>query len=312
MLSANQDQYDSFHELYHPVFKSFLKKFGYYDIFLVEPESGIIVYSVFKEADYATSLKTGPYGDTGIATAIKEAMESSRAGSTHLIDYAQYLPSYAAPASFISSPIFENGKETGALIFQMPVDRINQIMTNNQNWANEGLGASGDSGKGFSIVADEIRKLADSTRENSKLIGENIKKSIMTIEEAMVATNDTGEAFQLINSKVDQIAKTFEEIFSDMNELSYTGSQVQGYIDELNQISEAVLKGSSNMKLGADNISANVDNVHKVSASVASGIREIETGIHEISSATADLSNLGQSNKDALEAISCQVDGFRL
>ncbi len=144
LTSAQIDRYDELHQRYHPIIRSFLRRFGYYDIFLVEPENGIIVYSVYKEADYVTSLVSGPYRDSGIAAAFRAAMESPTPGSTHLIDFDQYLPSYSAPASFISSPIFDNGELAGVLIFQMPVDRINQIMTNNANWQAEGLGNSGE------------------------------------------------------------------------------------------------------------------------------------------------------------------------
>jgi methyl-accepting chemotaxis protein len=144
LTSAEVDRYDELHARYHPVIRSFLRRFGYYDIFLVEPEDGIIVYSVFKEADYVTSLLSGPYRDSGIAAAFRAAAQSTTPGSTHLIDFDQYLPSYSAPASFISSPIFDNGEFIGVLIFQMPVDRINQIMTNDANWEAEGLGASGE------------------------------------------------------------------------------------------------------------------------------------------------------------------------
>lgn len=59
-------KYNELHKKYHPVIRQFLNEFGYYDIFLVEPTTGHIVYSVFKEVDYATSLLTGPYANTGI------------------------------------------------------------------------------------------------------------------------------------------------------------------------------------------------------------------------------------------------------
>ena len=49
--SLDGEEYDEVHRKYHPMFRSFLSKFGYYDIFLVDPETGHIVYSVFKELD---------------------------------------------------------------------------------------------------------------------------------------------------------------------------------------------------------------------------------------------------------------------
>jgi len=59
--------YSEVHEIYHPIIRSYLEKFGYYDIFLIDPETGHIVYSVFKEVDYGTSLTTGPYSRTNFA-----------------------------------------------------------------------------------------------------------------------------------------------------------------------------------------------------------------------------------------------------
>lgn len=143
LVTAGVDRYDDVHARYHPVIRSYLRRFGYYDIFLVEPESGVIVYSVFKEADYATSLITGPYRDTGIAEAFRNARQAGRADQGHLVDFAAYLPSYSAPASFISSPIVVDNRMIGVLIFQMPIDKINGIMTHDGDWESGGLGTSG-------------------------------------------------------------------------------------------------------------------------------------------------------------------------
>ncbi|CAH0539610.1 methyl-accepting chemotaxis protein [Vibrio marisflavi] len=135
--------YDIIHKQYHPFIKHFLESFGYYDIFLVDLE-GNIVYSVFKELDYATNLRSGPYQGSGISKAFLAA-ENKSEGQFHLEDFAPYYPSYEAAASFIATPIFRQGKKVGVLIFQMPVDEINSIMTFNENWKNVGLGESGES-----------------------------------------------------------------------------------------------------------------------------------------------------------------------
>ncbi|WP_305856627.1 methyl-accepting chemotaxis protein [Balneatrix alpica] len=136
--------YQQAHSQYHPVFRQFLEQFGYYDIFLVEPENGYIVYSVFKELDFATSLKNGAYANTGIGEAFKRAMAIEQPGQAALTDFAPYLPSYNDPASFIGMPIWQQGKKLGVLIFQMPIDRINSIMTHDQRWQESGLGSSGE------------------------------------------------------------------------------------------------------------------------------------------------------------------------
>ena len=92
-----------------------------------------IVYSVFKEADYATSLLTGPYANSNLGKAFQIARTAKAQSFTYLIDFSPYAPSYNAPASFIVSPIFEQDKLLGVAAFQMSVDQINNIMTNSQN-----------------------------------------------------------------------------------------------------------------------------------------------------------------------------------
>ncbi len=145
-LSFSQDgtSYSQLHDRYHPHIRDFLKKFGYYDIFLVDPDSGDIVYSVFKELDYSTSLIDGPYADTGIGKVFQEANASDNSQAVTLKDFTPYPPSYEDPASFIASPIFDGSTKVGVLIFQMPIDRINDIMTNQENWKQVGLGDSGE------------------------------------------------------------------------------------------------------------------------------------------------------------------------
>ncbi|WDE01561.1 methyl-accepting chemotaxis protein [Thalassomonas actiniarum] len=144
-MADDGSEYSLLHGKYHKHFNHFLDEFGYYDIFLVEPENGYIVYSVFKELDFATSLTYGPYKDTGIAQAYALANKSTAKTSGVLVDFKPYFPSYDAAAAFIGAAIFApDGKKLGVLIFQMPIDRINDLMTYQQGWHDVGLGDSGE------------------------------------------------------------------------------------------------------------------------------------------------------------------------
>ena len=119
--------------------RSYLKKFGYYDIFLCDLASGDIVYSVFKELDFTTSLKEGPYAKTNFGRAFAMAAAADSPDDVFLVDYEPYTPSYEDAASFISSPIFDGKQKIGVAIFQMPIDRINAIMAERT-----GLGETGE------------------------------------------------------------------------------------------------------------------------------------------------------------------------
>ncbi|MCV6609970.1 MAG: methyl-accepting chemotaxis protein [Amphritea sp.] len=136
--------YTRAHGQYHPIIRQYLESFGYYDIFLIDDETGNVVYSVFKEIDYGTSLKTGPFAQSGLAEAFKASLKSGTKTEPVLIDFAPYLPSYEGYASFIATPIIKRGSRIGTLIFQMPLDRINNLMTYEKKWNEFGLGQSGE------------------------------------------------------------------------------------------------------------------------------------------------------------------------
>ncbi|WP_177202007.1 methyl-accepting chemotaxis protein [Hydrogenimonas thermophila] len=142
MYSNDKTTYSYAHKIYHKSFNTMLEKYGLYDIFLVDND-GYVVYTDFKEKDYATNLLNGPYSETGLARAYKKAKNLS-AGKIAFDDFAPYEPSYNLPAAFIATPIFFEGKRIGVLIFQFPIDRINKIMSFNGQYEKAGLGKSGE------------------------------------------------------------------------------------------------------------------------------------------------------------------------
>ncbi|MEW4454169.1 methyl-accepting chemotaxis protein [Bremerella sp. JC817] len=137
--AADNSKYTQLHKKLHPVVRNYLEEFGYYDIFLVDPDSGKIIYSVFKELDFGTSLKNGPYANSNFADAFRQAAQVTEKDSTVLVDFARYTPSYEAPASFIASPIYDGDKRIGIAMFQMPVDRILNILA-----VRDGMGETGE------------------------------------------------------------------------------------------------------------------------------------------------------------------------
>ncbi len=137
--ASDGTKYSQLHGKFHPIVRSYLREFEYYDIFLCDLDSGDIVYSVYKEMDYTTSLRTGPYAKTNFGEAFRLAAAAENKDDVFLVDYATYTPSYEAPASFISSPIFDGDTKIGVAIFQMPIGRISAILDERA-----GLGYSGE------------------------------------------------------------------------------------------------------------------------------------------------------------------------
>ena len=173
---SGSSRYHALHEEVHPWVRDYLQRFGYYDIFLVDPDTGDIVYSVFKELDYATSLKTGPYAQTNFARAFRRANQLTTPGEYVLEDFEQYAPSYMAPASFIAAPIFDGDEKVGVAVFQMPLDRITTVMS-----SRAGLGETGEV---YLVGSDNLMR-SDAYRDGER---RSVSASFRNPEAGTVAT----------------------------------------------------------------------------------------------------------------------------
>jgi class 3 adenylate cyclase len=125
-------------------------------MFLIDPE-GTVVYTVFKETDFTTNFTSGPYKESNLAEAVAAARGAKGKSYVKIVDFKPYSPSYNAPAAFIASPIFNGSQFIGVLAFQLPVDKINNVMTGNKNWQENGLG---DSGETYLVGSDYLMRSA--------------------------------------------------------------------------------------------------------------------------------------------------------
>tara|TARA_R110001592_G_scaffold292639_2_gene562150 strand:- start:6316 stop:8721 length:2406 start_codon:yes stop_codon:yes gene_type:complete len=147
--ASGDSDYNKAHAKHHPWIRKFLEARGYYDIFLFAP-NGDLVYTVFKELDYATNLNTGEWKDTDLGNAFRAGLAATN-GQQSFFDFKPYTPSKGAPAAFISKPIMDDdGKPMGVLVFQMPIDGINARMQEH-----EGMGETGES---YIVGADHLMR----------------------------------------------------------------------------------------------------------------------------------------------------------
>ena len=120
--------YSAAHAALHPVFRDLLERYGFYDLFLIEPHQGRIIYSVFKEVDYGTSLKDGPFADTIFAKTVRDVIDGRGSTAYLFADFEDYAPSYNDKAFFLSVPVMQDGKLLGVLAVQLPIDFSTKLL----------------------------------------------------------------------------------------------------------------------------------------------------------------------------------------
>lgn len=118
--------YDAVHSRFHPLFSTLKDSMGYYDVFLFDTD-GNLIYSVYKELDYATNFYEGEWAESGLGEVFRLANERDAAADAVFVDFAPYGPSYGAAAAFMSRPVFaSDGSRLGVIAYQMPINYLNE------------------------------------------------------------------------------------------------------------------------------------------------------------------------------------------
>lgn len=146
---------------------------------------------------------------------------------------------------------------------------------------------AGEQGRGFAVVADEVRKLAERTTKATKEIGVMIKKIQKDIFEAVNSMDEGTEEVKSGQAHTEKAGKALEEIIS--------ASQL--VVDDINQIASASEEQSAN----SEQITRNMDAMNHV-------IKESALGINQIARVTEDLRKLTENLDDMISRFRLSED----
>lgn len=171
---------------------------------------------------------------------------------------------------------------------------------------------AGDYGKGFSVVADEIRKLAEDTAANSKEIASSLKLMAEQIEASERSAAETGAVFKAINENVEEVVAGMVGIRNSMGVLSTGGEGIDRTFSGLVTLSSDVRESSGEMRTGIANIDAVIHKLSEVSRETKNGMEEITLGIGEINAAIHDISEAGNENVEKVESCEALLRKFKV
>ena len=116
-------EYSTTEEHIGHIFRDTVRIRKYYDLFVITPD-GEIIYTVKKEADLGTNLKTGPYKDSGLGKLYQQVLSDMQVS----ISPFKYYEASKEIAGFIAAPIFSNKEIKGVMAFQINTDRFLEIV----------------------------------------------------------------------------------------------------------------------------------------------------------------------------------------
>jgi len=230
---------------------------------------------------------------------VRDLQESSELGKSSLQD--------------VASDIREIARESEGLL------EINSVMQNiasqtnllSMNAAIEAAHA-GESGRGFAVVADEIRKLAESSSEQSKVIGDVLKKIKESIDKITRSTDNVLNRFETIDQSVKTVAEQEEVIRNAMEEQSQGSKQILAASTQVGEVTQQVRGSSQEMLEGSKEVIQESKNLEKATQEITNGINEMAAGAEQVNKAVNTVNDLTGRTRENITSLVQSVSGFRV
>lgn len=170
---------------------------------------------------------------------------------------------------------------------------------------------AGDAGKGFSVVADEIRKLSETSSTQSRSIGEQLTKIHDAIGEVVASSNEASEAFTTVSAHIKQTDELVRQIKYAMEEQNSGSRQIGDAIRNMNDSTVEVQKASKEMSQSNERIMSEMQSLQESTQTMQTGMNEMKNGARKINATGNALAGISGDVQQAINKIGSQIDRFK-
>ncbi|MGV0633446.1 adenylate/guanylate cyclase domain-containing protein [Mycolicibacillus trivialis] len=127
---------------YSNFFRTMVTRSSFEDALLLDTH-GNVVYSAYKNVDLGTNVLSGPYQTSNLAAAYRSTLDSRAVDFVGVTDFAEYEPA-GEPTAWLLAAVNRGSERLGVLALQLPIEKLNRLMTVAQKWPGAGLGQTGE------------------------------------------------------------------------------------------------------------------------------------------------------------------------
>ena len=171
---------------------------------------------------------------------------------------------------------------------------------------------AGDSGRGFSVVAGEIRKLA----EESASQGSKIQNELKDVQDLIKTITESTAQVQNQFNNIFALTKTVSEqeliIDEEMRQQNQGGEQVLELMREINKITVNVKNDSDEMMEGSKQVSFEMDRIARMTTSVNTNVKNMTDKTDAIGSYSKKAHDCVEKNVDSIAKLRAAMNKFKV